>query len=304
MSDFNGQVPQQNEAPVQAENQAPIDSTEISALARHREAMKARVSPPRQEPQNADGQPQPTVGQQAPEQPQREPYIPRERFDEVLRQRDSLQQQMSQFQQQQQQPAQMLPQPPQQAQEVQSFIDHVTKDPTARQEWQKKISNGGIPALAEFVVKAVEDRGTNVAEEYVRVINERLMPLQRSLVQQQLNTFASQRVSDPEFQVVRPVFDQLVNTAAQRGYDITNPQVLTTIEFLAKQAARQNQPAAPQQPQMPQVMPFSERPGNAGQGLPRPQTRQLSPQERTMAERFGMSPDQYINSLRAMGVEK
>lgn len=316
MSEFNEQAPQQNDAPVQAENRAPVDSTEISALARHREAMKARVSPPRQEQQEADGQPQPNVGQQAPEQPQREPYIPRERFDEVLRQRDTLQQQITQFQQQLQQPrpAQVGPtgmmQPPQQpaispqqAQQVQSFLEQVTKDPTARQEWQKKIANGGIPALAEFVVKAMEDRGRPLLEEYTQSINDRLLPLQRSLVQQQLSSYASQRATDPEFQVARPVFDQLVNTASQRGYDVTNPQVLSTIEFLAKQQARQFQPA-PQQPQMPQVMPFSERPGNAGQGLPRPQTRQLNPQERAMAERFGMSPDQYVNSLRAMGVEK
>ena len=316
MSDFNEQAPQQNDAPVQAENKAPVDTTEISALARHREAMKARVSPPRSEQQEADGQPQPDVGQQAPEQPQREPYIPRERFDEVLRQRDTLQQQITQFQQQLQQPQQpqvgptgmvqpqqQPPISPQQAQQVQSFLDQVTKDPTARAQWQKKIANEGVTALAEFVVKAVEDRGRPLLEEYARSINDRISPLQRSFLQQQLSTYASQRSTDPEFQVARPVFDQLVSTAAQRGYDVSNPQVLNTIEFLAKQQARQNQPYNPMPQQAPQVTPFSERPGNAGQGLPRPQTRQLTPQERSMAERFGMSPEQYISSLRAMGAE-
>jgi len=318
MSEVNEQAPQQNDAPVQAENKAPVDTTEISALARHREAMKARVSPPRQEQKEADGQPQPDVGQQAPQEPQREPYIPRDRFDEVLRQRDTLQSQVAQFQQylqqsQQNQPQQVGPtgmvQPqqqalsPQQTEQVQSFLDQVTKDPTARQEWQKKIANGGVPALAEFVIKAIEDRGRPLLEEYTRSINDRISPLQRSFLQQQLSTYASQRSTDPEFQVARPIFDQLANTAAQRGYDVTNPQVLNTIEFLAKQQARQNQPYNPAPQQAPQVTPFSERPGNAGQGLPRPQAPQLTPQQRAMAERFNMTPEQYADSLRAMGVQ-
>lgn len=319
MSEVNEQAPQQSEAPVQqAETRVQIDPTEISALARHRQAMKARVSPTQQETPRTDGQPQPNVGQQAPEQPQREPYIPRDRFDEVLRQRDTLQQQVAQFQQhlqqaQNNQPQQVGPtgmvQPqqqgltPQQNQQVQSFLDQVTKDPTARQEWQKKIANGGIPALAEFVIKAIEDRGRPLLDEYTRSINDRITPLQRSFVMQQVQSYSTQRANDPEFQVARPVFDQLVNTAAQRGYDVTSPQVLNTIEFLAKQQARQNQPYAPAPQQAPQVMPFSERPGNAGQGLPRPQTRQLTPSERAMADRFNMTPEQYLGSLRAMGVE-
>jgi hypothetical protein len=55
---------------------------------------------------------------------------------------------------------------------------------------------------------------------------------------------------------------------------------------------------------MPQVTPFSERPGNTSQGFGKSNARELTVQERAMAQRFNMTPDQYLGSLRAMGVER
>ena len=315
--DVNQSVNQQTQAPAQTENSAPSVPTEISALARHREAQKARASSVFAQQGEVGGQPQPNEGQpqvQEPPQPQREPYIPRDRFDEVLRQRDTLQQQVQEFQrhlqtqaQNQQAAPQGMPQQgltQQQQNQVTSFLDQVTKDPNQRKEWQRRITNEGVGALAEFVVKAIEDRGRPLLDEYTRQINARITPLQRSFINQQVTSYAAQRQSDPEFSVARPVFDQLVNTAATRGYDVTNPQVLNTIEYLAKQQARQYAPQTQATPQMPQVTPFSERPGNTSQGFGKSNTRQLSAQEQAIAQRFNMTPDQYLGSLRAMGVEQ
>jgi hypothetical protein len=314
--DFNQQPTQQTQAPAQTENTAPSVSTEISALARHREAQKAKASSVFARQEEVGGPPQPNEGQpqaQDSQQPPREPYIPRTRFDEVLRQRDTLQQQVQQFQQRLQSQAQNQQNFPQenpqqglnqqQQNQVTSFLDQVTKDPNQKKEWQRRITNEGIGALAEFVVKAIEDRGRPLLDEYTRQIDARITPLQRSMVNQHVNSYVSQRRSDSEFAVAQPLFNQLVVSAANRGYDVTNPQVLSTIEYLAKQQSRQ---FAPQQtpPQMPQVAPFSERPGNTGQGFGRPNSRQLTQQEMSIAQRFNMSPEQYLGSLRAMGVEK
>lgn len=317
MSDnFTQPVNQQTQAPAPTENSASGIPTEISALARHREAQKAKASSAFARPEEVGGQPQPNQGQpqaQEPQQPQREPYIPRGRFDEVLKQRDTLQQQVQQFQEyvqrqqaqaQQQGMAQSQGLTQQQQTQVSSFLDQVTKDPNQKKEWQRRITNEGVGALAEFVVKAIEDRGRPLLDQYTREINARITPLQRSLVTQQVNSYASQRQSDPEFAVARPMFNQLVSTAANRGYDVTNPQVLSTIEYLARQQTRQYSPQRQAPAQMPQVVPFSERPGNSGQGFGRPNSRQLTPQEAAMAQRFNMSPEQYLGSLRSMGVEQ
>lgn len=316
MDNINGQESQQPQAPATpTENPKPTVPTEISSLARHREQLQ-RASSARAEQKETGGEPQPNVGQQEPSKPEREPYIPRDRFDEVLRQRDAFQQQLTQMQQMMQQaqqpqmgptgmmqPPQQHLNPPQQQQQVQSFLDQVMKDPAAKQQWQKRIANEGITALAEFVTKTIEDRGRPLLEEYSRSINDRITPLQQSLLRQQISSYANQKASDPEFQVARPMFEQLVNTAVQRGYDVTNPQVLSTIEFLAKQQARQfAPPATPQQP-MQQVAPFSERPGSSSQPFPKPAYRALTPQEQAMANRFNLTPQQYIDSLRAMGAE-
>lgn len=314
--DFNQPETQQTQAPTQTENQASSVPTEISALARHREAQKAKASSVFAKLDDTGGQPQPSEGQPQTQEPQqaREPYIPRDRFDEVLRQRDTLQQQIQQFQQHlqtQAQNQQNLPQGvpqqglnPQQQNQVTSFLDQVTKDPVQKKEWQRRITNEGVGALAEFVIKAVEDRGRPLLDEYTRQINARISPLQRSFISQQVTSYAAQRQSDPEFSVAKPVFDQLVGTAANRGYDVTNPQVLSTIEYLAKQQARQYSPQPQTSPQMPQVTPFSERPGNTSQGFGKSNARELTVQERAMAQRFNMTPDQYLGSLRAMGVER
>lgn len=315
--DVNQSVNQQPQAPAQTENSAPSVPTEISALARHREAQKARTSSVFAQQGEVGDQPRSNEGQpqvQESQQPQRAPYIPRDRFDEVLRQRDNLQNQIQQFQRQlqtQAQNQQPLPQgipqqglSQQQQTQVSSFLDQVTKDPAQKKEWQRRITSEGVGALAEFVVKAIEDRGRPLLDEYTRQINARITPLQRSLITQHVNSYTAQRQSDPEFSIARPMFNQLVSTAANRGYDVTNPQVLGTIEYLARQQTRQFAPQRPAQPQMPQVTPFSERPGNTSQGFGKSNTRQLSAQEQAIAQRFNMTSDQYLGSLRAMGVEQ
>jgi hypothetical protein len=312
MPEDNQQAVQSNQAPVQAENKAPAVPTEISALAAYRAKKEAAGSPPTQKQGESDGQPQPNVGQDNSQRPQREPFIPRERFDEVAQQRDYYRTQLDQFQQQVQampqqqvgptgmvQPAQV---PQQQQAQVQSFIDQVTKDPEAKKNWQKRIANEGVPALLEFVTQTVQAVGKPLLDEYSRAVNDRLSPIQRQFVNQQINSYVSQRQSDPSFVSARPVFDRLVQTAVQRGYDVTNPQVLGTIEFLAKQQGGQQY--GQQAPQMPQVTPFTERPGAGNQGFPKPAQRALTPQEQGMARRFNMTDQQYIDSLRAMGVEQ
>lgn len=315
MPEDQNQAPQTSNAPAQTENTAQPVRTEISALANYRKHKEAQGSSPKPEQRETDGQPQPNMGQQ---EPQREPYIPRERFDEVVNQRNTIQQQyqqmqaqLQQFQQAQQsqqvvgptgmvQPQQAAP-PPQQQAAVQSFLDQVTKDPTARQQWQKKIANEGVTALADFVRQAVESVGRPLLEEYTKNVSAQLTPIQRQYVNQQINSYVSQRANDPDFAVVRPTFDTLVSTAVQRGYDVTNPQVLGTIEFLAKQQMQaQGQYQQHQQPPTP--MPFSERPGSGGQNFGKSATPSLTPQQVKMAERFGMTPQQYADSLRAMGV--
>ncbi len=304
------------EAPTRTENAAQGDPTEISSLARYREAQKSRVSSPQTEQPKVDGTPPPTEGRETSQQPPREPYIPRERFDEVIRQRDTYHQQLQEFQQRTQQTpyghvnqtgmVQQPPQPPKQQtptqEQVQSFLDKIRADSTTRTEWQKKIANEGVTALVEFVEKAIDARGRPLLEEYAKAIGERISPLQRSLVQQQVNTYASRKNSDPEFAVARPYFDQLVGAAAQRGYDVTNSQVLDTIELLAKQQARQANPGFTHQ--TPQLAPFSERPGNTmAQTFNQSAQRALTPAEKAMAARFNMTDAQYLTSLRSMGVE-
>jgi phage I-like protein len=81
-----------------------------------------------------------------------------------------------------------------------------------------------------------------------------------------------------------------------------NPQVLGTIEYMAKQQAQQAgvqfQPPQPQQQQQP---PFTERPGNSSASLGQTQTPALTPQQRAMAQTFGMSEREYAESLRNFG---
>jgi len=306
------QAPQQNEAPAQTENKPQVPSTEISALANYRKAKEAQAASAKPQQSEVDVQPQANVGQENPQQT-REQYIPRERFDEVIQQRNQLQSQIQQFQQntnQQQvvgptgmvQPQQAPAQQAAQQQAVQSFLDTVTKDPTQRQQWQKRISNEGVTALADFVRQAVESVGRPLLEEYNKQVSSQLSPIQRQYVNQHVNTYVQQRQSDPEFAVAKPAFDNLVSTAVQRGYDVTNPQVLSTLEFMAKQQAQQYAPA-PQYQQPPTPTPFSERPGSGGQNLGRPATPNLTPQQLAYAKRFNMTPERYAESLRNMGAE-
>jgi hypothetical protein len=185
---------------------------------------------------------------------------------------------------------------------VQNFLDQVTKDPAQRQAWNRRIATDGVAALADFVRQAVVSVGQPLLEQYAQNVNAQLSPIQRQYVAQQVSSFASQRQTDPEFAAARPTFDGLVTTALQRGYDVTNPQVLTTIEFLAKQHTRQNGGYQPQFQSPPTPTPFSERPGNSGQNLNKQAGPNLNPKQLEMAKRFGMTPQQYAESLRAMGV--
>ena len=305
----NYQAPQPNNAPAQTENQAQVPNTEISALAQYRERKAAQASSVLPQNTEVGVQPQTNVGQEAPQEPAREQYIPRDRFDEVIQQRNQLQQQIQNFQMQQSQQqvvgptgmvqSQQAPVPQAQQAAVQSWLETVTKDPTSRQQWQKRISNEGVTALADFVRQAVESVGRPMLEEYSKNVRAQITPIQQQYVNQHVSAYAQQRQSDPEFAAAKPAFDNLVNTAVQRGYDVMNPQVLGTLEFMAKQQARQYAPPAQFQ-QPPQPTPFSERPGNGGQNFGKPQTPNLTPQQIRMAERFGMTPQQYADGLRSM----
>ena len=306
----------------QLQQSSPQD---ISALAAYRAARQAASSPPA-EPKAEGGDTRPNAGgDQA--QPQREGFIPRERFDEVHQRMKSYEQQLQQFQQSQpqaqpnafgtpqmpqmpqfpmQQPLQQVgptgmvqgqQQQPQQTPQAPDF-----NDPKVQREWREKIANNPITGMREFTEHIIRSYGEPLVNQAVQGLYQQLQPLQRAFVNQQIQTYAQQRQADPSFQQVQPYFQNLVQQAQQRGVDVTNPQVLGTIEYMAKQQAQAQgmQFAPPQQPPQQQP-PFTERPGNSGASLGQSQTPTLTPQQQAMARTFGMSDREYAESLRNMG---
>lgn len=314
MSTEAGQQPTASqEAPT--ENQGSRVPSEISSLSNYMA---------RQQPSSGAGSSNESGGEGSPDtasaesqQGERSQYIPRERFDQVLNERNQLRQQTQQ--QPQPQPQQQQPQTPQlntgmqpgfapqapqqqpgvgptgmvgrQPQPQQRQQPNVPdfSDPQVQKEWRQKIQNNPVTGLREFVSLMIQAEGTPLLEQYQQQITSQLTPLQQTFAQQQLTQYHQQRSQqDPSFQQIAPQFTQLAQQAQQRGYTLT-PDVMQAIEGIARsQAGLFNQP----QPQQQQV-PFSEQPGGTG-SFGQKEPPQLTNQERAIAERFGMSPEEYV----------
>lgn len=288
--------------------------------------QKAQSSAPEAKQANAGEGARNTPAEQS--QDSREQFIPRSRFDQVLQERNQLREQAQQAQQQPQQQQAPQPQPqqwqqpqglqtgmqsfqpqqvnPQQAgptgmvgqqpqpQQQQANVPNFD-DPAVQKEWQRKIANNPVTGLREFVELLIHSRGTPLLEQFRQQIASQLNPIQQSFVQQQLSSYTTQRQQqDPSFGQVAPAFNQLVQQAMQRGYTL-NPQVLQAIEGIARaQSGMLTQPQAPQQ------APFTEAPGGTGSfGTTEQPT--LSPAEQSMAERFGMTAEEYAQARRTYG---
>ena len=315
MSDQQTNNPE-GQAPTQTETQSrPSVPTEISALAQYRQAREQRESsPPAQRGQEGgDVRPDASVDSHS----QREQFIPRERFDQENTRRKQLEQELAEvraqmmqqsFNMPQQQPQYPMAQQqvgrtgmvhpePQQQQQPRLQVDN----PEFVKQWRKKIADNPVTGLAEFTELVMRERGEPLVRQAIQQVVQQLQPLQQHYLNQQIQNYAQQKADDPTFATVRPFFQNLVQTAQSRGVDVTNPQVLSVIEHMARQQAQhqgfQVQPPAPQQP------PFSERPGAGGTNFGQPRTPNLTPQQQAMARTFRMSDAEYAEQLRAMGVQ-
>jgi len=235
----------------------------------------------------------------------REQFIPRERFDEVIAERNQLRlqaQQVPQFQPQafqpQQAPQGFSPtgmvgnQPPQQAPQPAANVPNFD-DPTVQKQWRDKIANNPVTGLREIVSLMIQTEGGPLLEQFRQQISSQITPIQQSFVQQQLTSYTSQRQqADPSFATtVAPRFNQLVTEAVNRGYNLT-PQALQAIEGIARA-----QTGSFTQPQAPRQVPFTEAPGGAA-NFGQTEQVQLTPQQRAMADRFGMTYAEYAASQR------
>lgn len=292
----------------QTETTAPsVGSGEISSLANFMARQKAASSAPEAQ-QSQAGEGDPNVAATAP-QDNREQFIPRTRFDEVVNERNQLRQQVQAPQQnfgQQPQfgaapqfqapqgfnPTGMIGQQPQQQLQQVNVPDF--NDATVQKQWRDKIANNPVTGLREFVSLLLQAEGGPVLEQFRQQIASQIAPIQQTFVQQQLQSYTSQRqASDPGFAQVAPAFNQLVSQAAQRGYQLT-PQVLSAIEGIAR--AQSGMLTAPP-PQAPRA-PFSETPGSAG-SFGQAEQPSLSAQQRAVAERFGMTAQEYQTYQRS-----
>jgi len=285
---------QQNQAqapasPAPTENKAPApQSNEISSLERYMAARASSSNAPKDQTQPAASAPAHGAVTSSPDN--REQFIPRERFDQVLNERNQLraqvQPQQPQFQQQPQgfSPTGMVGQQPQQARpaNVPDFAD-----PQVQKQWRDKIANNPVTGLREFVSLLIQTEGGPLLEQFRQQITQQISPIQQTFLQQQLNSYVSQRSqADPGFSQVAPAFNQLVAQAAQRGMQLT-PQTLQAIEGIAR--AQAGMLTATQQPRQ---VPFSETPGGAA-NFGQPEQPSLSPQQQEIAKRFGMTPAEY-----------
>lgn len=311
----------QTDAPQQTETSQgkPQIPTEISALRDYRaarEAQKTQASSAESTQSAGAGESRPNDAAQS-QSPDagREQYIPRDRFDQVNQQKNQYKQQleyMQQMMQQPQQPAQPQQQPgftgmvhqapqPQQTAPQPELPDF--NDPNVKKEWQRKLSKDPIAGIQELMDIAIQQRGTPLLERYVQQVQQQLQPIQQNFLRQQVDGYVSQRQSDPDFAPIEPMYRQMAAQAANLGYNISDPSVQQTVEFVARQQAQQQGMYNPQANQMvPQPAPFSERPGNAGMQH-QASGPQLTPQQKAMAKRFGMTEERYAQSLEAMGVK-
>lgn len=337
MSDSDDGSQTDNAAP-QVENQGQVAKsipTEISALRNYREAQAAKSqgntpTPAARNPDEGGSGPNDAAQNQSQD---REQWIPRDRFDQVNQQKNQYQQQAEQMRQQVAQLSQMQQfaqqQPGFQGQPQQQFVGqtgmvHTPQAPQPQQapaqsqaqaalpdfsnpevekQWRNKIAKDPIKGLGELFDIYLTQKGQPLLQQYAQQIQQQIQPLRQNYIQTQLNQYAQTRANDPEFAQIRPQWEQAAQRAIQLGYDLSNPQTMATVEFVAKQTAQQQGQFQPQTA-MPQPQPFSERPGNsstnlgAGQRAPN-----LSPQQREMAKRFHMTEQQYADSLTAFGVK-
>lgn len=289
---------------------------EISSLARIRAAQAKQESAPAPVVASNAGEPTPTSGQ-ATVNNQRSEYIPRERFDQVNTRLQQAEAYIQQMQSQggmrpvQQQAApqlsmggQVLPQTTQaqqnaqvaQSQPVQNLLAQVA-DKGEQDRWRRKITENPVTGLAEFISHAIQVEGGPLLQQAISQVQQQftqmLAPIQQTFIQQRLQTYTSQRESDPTWNQVAPAFNALAMQAAARGYNVSDPATLSVIEAVARQ-----QVGLPvfQAPQPPAQAPFTERPGSSGQGFGQAQTPQLTPLELQMAARFNMTPAEYAQS--------
>lgn len=326
----NGNQATGNAAPQTENAPQPVqrDPTEISALTKYR--TERLGSSPKQEAPKQGGDANPDGGRDKLADG-REAFIPRERFDEVNQnyqqmkqqlenyQRQSMQGQPQNFQQQapqtgmlqQQQPAPQwqtnptgMQQQPQQQQAQAPQRRVRMDDPAYVKEWQRKIANDPVKSLGAFIEDYINDVGAPMLTQLQQQIQSQLAPIQRAHVANQLNTYATTRQqADPSFTQVRPVFEQLVHQAAQRGYDVQNPTVLSHLEFSARQQQGLGMPTYGTPHAAPQV-PFTESPGSGNQGFnQRANQPSLTREQMEFAKRFGMEPAEYADSLKLYGSE-
>lgn len=314
LSDNPGQT-QAGSGQPQTENSAPPVQAgrDISSLENYRARQAASSAPkPPQPPQAGGASPNTGADSQA---DHREQAIPRPRFDEVNAQKNQYQQQVqalqaqiAQMQQAQQatgmQGAPVQPQgyaapsysgmqgaaPQQAGPKVPDF-----NDPAVQKQWREKITNNPVTGLREFVSLLIQAEGAPLLQQFQQQILGQITPIQQTFVQQQLSSYESSRTqSDPTFSQVAPTFRQLAVTAQQRGFTLT-PQTLQAIEGIAR--AQAGIPFGT--PPAPAQAPFSERPGGGTQMGQAP-TPTLTPQQRDIARRFGMTEQEYAASLMSL----
>jgi hypothetical protein len=237
----------------------------------------------------------------------REQYIPRSRFDEVNTQKNLAQQQAQILQQQLQLYQQQLAQG-QQAQSVTGMQGQQTppqaqgqrnipdfNDPGVQREWRNKIADNPVTGLREFVSLLIQAEGAPMLQQVQSTILSQVQPIQQTIAHQQIQSYTQSRSqADPSFGRVKPVFENLVAQAVQRGY-MPNGQLLQAIEGIARaQTGLFNSSAG-----TPQA-PYTERPGGTG-SFGQPATPNLSPLERQIAQRFGMSETEYAQYRSRVG---
>ena len=305
MSDFQAGTSQEGALPsltVAATN--PIGPSVHSDLAAARAQRQAAVPSAGVQPDSG----QATAGSQGGGQ-QRSEYIPRDRFDEVNTRRIQAEAQLAQLQQMTQGQAQaaayanhygqQVPQAQAQATlqspQVQDFLASLSSK-EEQEKWRQKIINQPVTGIAELIQHAIQTEGNKLLQGYTQQIQSSLAPLQQFYVQQQgqaATQYASRRAADPNsgWAQVQPVFNQLVQVAQQRGYNIT-PQSLEIIEGVARTQVGLPAWGVPQTPQAP----FTERPGSVGTQAVQSQLPQLTDEQKKIARLSGMDEAAYARA--------
>lgn len=290
--------------PVTGANSTQTQHSDLAAARAHQQRASNVVgATPDSEPTTSSGQ----------GQGQRSEYIPRDRFDEVNARRIAAEAQLQQLTQltqaqamraaqsnagqafgQQQQMGQAVANSPQ----VKGFLDSLSSK-EEQDKWRQKILNQPVTGIAELVQYAIQTEGASLLQQELAKVQSTLAPMQQFYVQQQgatVNQYAQRRASDPAsgWASVKPVFDQLVTTAQQRGYPI-NQQSLEVIETVAR-----GQVGLPYYQPAPQAPPFTERPG-AGQVTGQAPVPVLTEEQKKYAKMFGIDESKYAADYAEFG---